>query len=201
MASARYSAADYTRALLAILPVGRAWPKEPGTRQYAVASGLAPSFERLDARAQTLLVDAFPATTLELLPEWEASLGLPDPCEGEGQGVEQRRAQVVARLVNAGGQSVTYFLAALARLGYSDASIEQYAPFRADRDGADHALYGVEWAYAWRINLPELRAFYFKADVSAAGEALVTVSNDVALCTIRALKPAHTTVFFTNDPA
>lgn len=200
MADARFSPADYVAALLALLPRGRVWPKDPAATQNGVLQGLAPTYVRLDARAMTLLVDAFPATTVELLPEWEQSLGLPDPCEGADQGLEQRRAQVVTRLASAGGQSVAYFLEVLARLGYPDGSIEQYAPFRADRSVAETPLFGPEWAFAWRVNLPELRVFYFQADISAADEPLLVISNDVAVCVIDALKPAHTTVFYTTDP-
>jgi uncharacterized protein YmfQ (DUF2313 family) len=199
MADALFSEDDYIAAQLALLPRGRVWPKDADSIQHAVAAGLAPSWRALDARAQTLLVDAFPATTLELLPEWEASLGLPDPCEGDGQGLEQRRTQVVSRLTSAGGQSVGYFLGVVAQLGYTGASIRQYAPFRVDRDGADQTLYGEDWAFAWTLNLPDLRVFYFQPDISAAGEALMIVANDVAACVVNALKPAHTTVIYTND--
>lgn len=200
MTGSLYSEADYEAALQQLLPVGRAWPRDPDSVQLKVIAGLAPAYVRLDARAQALLVDAFPATTLELLPEWEASLGLPDPCEGPDQTVDQRRLQVVSRLINAGGQSVAYFLGVLARLGYADASITQYQPFRADVDHADRPLYSSEWAFNWTINLPELRIFYFRADISTAGDPLFTVSDNSVACTIEALKPAHTTVDYTSNP-
>ncbi len=196
MAAALFTAEDYKAALLALLPTGRVWPKDPDATQYAVLSGLAPTFERLDARAQTLLVDAFPASTLELLTEWEDSLGLPDPCEGEDQVLQQRRAQVVNRLVNAGGQSVAYFLAALARQGYPDATIQEFSPFRADIGVADAPLYEESWAHAWQITVPDLRVFYFSADISAADEPLLSIANSVIVCAIEAAKPAHTTVLY-----
>lgn len=199
MADALFSEADYAAALVALLPRGKVWPKEPDSLQAQVAAALAGTLARLDARAQSLLVDAFPATTLELLPEWEASLGLPDPCEGAGQGIEQRRTQVVGRLSSAGGQSVAYFLDVVARLGYTGASIEQYAPFRVGRDVVGAPLRDQAWAFAWRLNLPDLRVFYFEAGISAAGQALEIISNGVATCVINALAPAHTVVFYTTD--
>lgn len=201
MADALFTDDAYTAALLSLLPRGRAWPRDADSLQYAVAAGLAPALGRLDARAQSLLVDAFPATTVELLPEWEASLGLPDPCEGADQGIEQRRTQVVSRLTSAGGQSVAYFLAVVEQLGYFGATITQYAPFRAERDAAEGPLYGDAWAFAWLMNLPDLRLFYFKADVSAVGEALSAEANDVATCVLNALAPAHTTVLYGADAA
>ena len=74
-----YSAEDYRAQLVALLPRGRAWPKEPGSVQHQVMAGFAPMFVRLDQRSQQLVFDAFPGNTVELLPEWEAALGLPDP--------------------------------------------------------------------------------------------------------------------------
>jgi len=200
MAGPLYSADDYKAALLTLLPRGRVWPKDPDVAQNAVMGGLAETFARLDGRAQSLLVDAFPPTTLELLPEWEASLGLPDPCEGPDQVLQQRRTQVVYRLVNTGGQSVAYFIGVLSRLGYENATITQFAPFRADVDCADRPLYGETWWSVWQINLPDLRVFEFCADISAADEPLISIANDSVFCVIDQTKPAHTTVFYTNNP-
>lgn len=201
MAEALFPDEAYRDQLLALMPRGRVWPKAPGSPQHGLASGLAPTFGRLDARAQQLLFDAFPANTVELLLEWEWTLGLPDPCEGEDQTLEQRRAQVLARLTVGGGQSKAYYLQVLATLGYADASITEYAPFRADHSVANSPLYSEDWWYVWTINLPGLRAFYFEADISAAGEALLTVANDSVFCVIAAIKPAHTIALYTFDPA
>jgi uncharacterized protein YmfQ (DUF2313 family) len=200
-AVARYSREDYAAQLLALLPTGRVWPKDPGSVQGQVATGLAPTFERLDQRAQQLLIEAFPGSTTELLAEWEATVGAPDPCAGEDQAVEQRRAYVVGKLVNAGGQSVAYFLGVLARLGYPDATITQYAPFRVGVDHADWPIYSEEWAHHWSINLPGVSVFYFSADVSVAGDPLTVIGEaDQVICVIDGLKPAHTTVSYTFDP-
>jgi uncharacterized protein YmfQ (DUF2313 family) len=196
MADALFSATDYVDALAMLFPRGRAWPMAPGTVQRQVLEALAAGLTRFDARAQTLLVDAFPGATIELLPEWEATTALPDPCDGDGQTVDQRRAQVINRLVSAGGQSVPYFLGVLTRLGYTGAQIVEYAPFRADVGCADQPLYTDPWAFHWTIVLPGLSVFYFQADVSAADEPLFTVSDQAVLCTIATLQPSHTTVDF-----
>lgn len=201
MAEALYGQADYEAALRSLFPTGRAWSREPDALQGQLVAGLAPTLVRLDARAQTLLVDAFPATTVELLPEWEASLGLPDQCEGPDHVVEQRRQQVVNRLVNTGGQSKAYFLDVLARLGFADCEITEYTPFKADVSVADWPVYDESWTHAWRVNVPGLRIFEFKADISTADEPLLTISDQVIFCVIEALKPAHTLVIYTTDPA
>ncbi|MES2034885.1 MAG: putative phage tail protein [Pseudomonadota bacterium] len=200
MADSLFSTLDYTQALTALLPRGRVWPKDPGSAQHAVMAGFAPTFQRLDARAQTLLVEAFPATTTELLPEWEDSLGLPDPCDGPDQTVDQRRAQVLNKFVSAGGQSVLYFEGVLARLGYPTATITQYAPFRVGIDHVGFPIYGIEWIYHWTINLPTLSIFWFEVGVSSVPGPLFAISDQAVFCVIDDLKPAHTTVDFTNIP-
>ena len=93
---------------------------------------LAQVYVRQTARSRNLVVDAFPATTVELLPEWENTLGLPDPCAGPSPTLGQRIAQVVARLTDSGGQSVAYFVELARRLGY-DITVTQYAPSRFGR--------------------------------------------------------------------
>lgn len=197
---ARFSAVDYRDALLSLLPRGRVWPREPGSTQHQLMAGVAPTFERLDARAQQLLFDAFPVNTVELLAEWEATLGLPDPCEGEGQTLEQRRAQVVVKLFTGGGQSVPYYEAVLSRLGYTNAEITEYAPFRAGHSAPGDPINGEDWWYAWNIDLPDVRAFYFRAGDSAAGDRLSSYSDESASCVIAAIKPAHTIVTYTYGP-
>lgn len=188
----------YRDALLSLFPRGRVWPREPGSSQHMLASGLAPSFGRLDARAQQLLVDAFPATTVELLDEWEASLGLPDPCDGEGASAEQRRAQVLVKLFEGGGQSKAYYLAVLERLGYAGATIQEFAPFRADVSFADAPLYDDDWWHVWQITLPEFATYYFEADVSFAEDYLESYGNEAVFCVIAAIQPAHTLVLFST---
>ncbi|WP_338085472.1 putative phage tail protein [Gluconacetobacter entanii] len=95
-----YSAADFLAAFQRHLPTGPIWPREAGSNQATALGCLMPTLERLAQRDENLLIDAFPATTVELLPEWQASLGLPDACAGTDPTIEQQRAQVVARLTD-----------------------------------------------------------------------------------------------------
>lgn len=199
MADALYTIDDYQAALQALLPPGRAWSRDPDAVQNQVLAGLAPSYVRLDARAQTLLVDAFPGSTVELLPEWEASLGLPDLCEGPDLVIQQRRQQVINRLVNTGGQSKGYFLDVLTRLGFTGQTITEFTPFKADVSAGDTPVYDESWAFAWQLNVPGLRVFEFSADISTGDEPLLVIADDVIVCTIDALKPAHTLVIYTTD--
>ena len=108
MLAPNLTSADYLRAFQALMPRGRVWPRDQDAIQTQVLSGLTQIYSRQTGRSNYLLADSFPGTTYELLPEWESTLGLPDPCAGESPTVQQRRAQVVARLASGGGQSGLY---------------------------------------------------------------------------------------------
>lgn len=197
MAAPTLLAANFLSAIQALLPRGQVWPRDQDAVQTKVLSGLAPSYERNTARANYLLVDAFPGTALELLPEWEATLGLPDPCAGPAPTLQQRRAQVIARISNTGGQSVAFFIEFAKSLGY-DITVTQFAPFRAGQNSAGDAVNSEAWAYAWQVNAPAVTVSYFRAGRSCAGDSLATWGNTVLACEIGALKPAHTQVIVAN---
>jgi uncharacterized protein YmfQ (DUF2313 family) len=177
--TARFALADYAAVLRRLLPRGRVWSEDPGSVQGAVITGLAGGFERSDAAAVALLVDVFPATTDALLPEWEASLGLPDPCAGPEATAPQRRAQVVARLVAGGGLSASRYITFAAELGFT-IEIETYAPFRVGVNRVTQRLFSRAWAHAWGVRV--------LANTSG-------LSSAVLLCELEAIRPAETTVF------
>lgn len=195
MAAPNYSAADYLSAMQALMPRGRVWPREPDAVMTQVLSGLSQSFARHTERSNYLLVDAFPATAVELLPEWEATLGLPDPCAGPSPTVAARQAQVVARLTNSGGQSPAYFVRYAGLLGYT-ITITEFAPARVGQSRVGQPLNGNDWAFAWRINAPLNTISQSRVGIARAGEPLASWGNAVLECEIRELVPAHTIPIF-----
>ena len=54
-----YSAQDFARALLALLPSGRVWPKDLESTQGLFMQALAQVYVRQTARSRNLVVDAF----------------------------------------------------------------------------------------------------------------------------------------------
>lgn len=195
MLAPNLTADDYTRIILALMPRGRIWPKEPDATQAATAQGLAGAYVQQTARANNLLIDAFPASSTELLPEWEKTLGLPDPCMGENPTLQQRRAQVVARLTSSGGQNAAFYIAYAAALGFT-VTVTNYAPFRAGQSTAGQQLGTSDWFFTWSINAPLNTVTYFAAGQSAAGEPLATWGNEVLECELTPLAPAHTILQF-----
>lgn len=190
-----YLATDFLAAFQALLPSGRAWPRDPDAMQTSVLAGLMPTYERSNARANYLLADAFPPTADELLPEWEASLGLPDPCVGPEPTIQLRQATVLARFVGLGGQSVAHYMALAAALGFT-ITISQYTPFRCGQQRCGDPLGSPDWAFTWAVNAPSETVTIFAVGRSAVGEPLQSWGNAVLECELAAAAPAHTVLQF-----
>lgn len=196
MPAPNYSSGDYLSALQTLLPRGRVWPREPDAIQTKILAGLTQIYARTNMRANQVIVEALPSTTFQLLPEWEATMGLPDPCAGVSPTVQGRRSQVVARFTGVGGQSVAYIVAFAKSLGYT-ISIKQYAPARVGQSRVGQPLCGPAWAHAWSVNSALNTVTRSRVGTASAGEPLATWSNDVLECEMRSIAPAHTTLFFT----
>lgn len=169
--------ADYAAALTALLPTGGAWPRAAASVEQQAMAALAPTPQRAAASAQALMTDAFPSTAVNLLAEWESTLGLPDPCAGEDPTVEARQDQVTARFIAGGGQSAAFFVSFAKALGY-DITITQFVPSRFGRPFGS-PFGGIPWAFTWQVN----------ASSSSEGNAVLE-------CELQRLAPAHTIVIF-----
>jgi uncharacterized protein YmfQ (DUF2313 family) len=189
-----YQQSDFLQTFQDIMPTGPIWPRDPDAVLTQTINALMPTYVRQYDRSTNLLIDAFPATTVELLPEWEATLGLPDPCTVASPSLEQRQAAVVAKLISGGGQSAAYFVAFAAALGFA-ITIDQYWPFDAD-DPCDGPCYDEGWQFFWQVNAPDVTTFYFSADQSFADDPLETYDATELVCRISILAPAQTTVAF-----
>ena len=176
MTAPAYSVDDYTAALQALLPRGRAWPRDRDATMTQVMKAIAAIYARPNARANYLLVDSVPATAVELLPEWEAALGVPGAYGTLAGTIAGQQAQVVAALAAVGSQTKAYFIALIAGLGRT-ATITEYKRFTV-RDVVGTPINGDNWAHSWLVTI---------TGVSAPSiEALVTL-----------YAPAHTIVAFT----
>ncbi len=199
--AAHFSAADYTAAIRRLLPRGRVWPTEAGTAQEQVIGCLTPLLEDLDAAGVNMLADAFPSSTSNLMPEWQSTLGLPDPCLGANPTRQQQLAQILARFTDAGGQSAAHFISFAARLGF-EITITTYAPFRAGRSRVGQPLCGSDWAFAWLVTIISDAASVdlaaFRAGTARAGDPLSSAaSGRTALrCELERIAPAHMILLF-----
>lgn len=189
------SQAEYRDALAQLLPGGAAWSRDPAAPMMRFLAALGVELERLDGRAAQLLAETDPASTTELLSDWERVVGLPDPCVTLAQTVAERRLALEGRLTAVGGQSRAFFIALAFRLGYS-VTIDEFASGGA-ATSAGITYTGDEWAHIWRVNVPTTVAITpFRAGAGAAGEPLRAWSNEVIECQFNRYKPAHTRVLF-----
>lgn len=186
---------DYLSQFQKMLPRGRVWHRGWGWMQDADLLVLMPLWSRLQARLNDLITEIFPCSTTGMLPEWELTLGLPDPCTGPLPTQQQRTAAVCGKFAGRGGSSREYFIHLAASLGFQ-IEIETYHPFTASQSRAGDPVYDEKWAYAWRVIAEPTQVLFFQAGLSAAGDPLATWGNTLLECEFNRLKPAWTQIVF-----
>jgi len=193
--------ADYLSQLRALLPPGIAWQTEGETYLDALLSGMAEELAMVSARADQLVEEADPRSTNELLTDYERMCGLPDPCLigiADEITTAERRASVLARLINVGAQSAQYFEMLAKSIGYP-VKVEDFKLHDVDSD-VDYPLYAEPWQYAWRVTAPH--TLVRELDVmDTVDDPLASWGNLVMECIINRLKPAHTVVIFSYEEA
>jgi len=187
------NADDYLQHLQGLLPPGPAWTTDPGATFTKQLDAWAQELARIDARAIALTDEANPRTTDELLADWERVAGLPDSCVGPDQTVAQRRASLVAKLASLGGQTVAYYIAIAAALGFTITITEGHE--HSVEDDVEDPLTGHAWAYTFTVNAPlnTVIEITVEDDVETA---LSVWGNQVLECVINRYKPAHTIALF-----
>lgn len=136
----------FEQALAHLLPQGAAWPRDAQSVWMRLLAGLAGLLLEQHDYTHVVATEWLPHTTRTRLEEWEAALGLPDPCFGAAQSYEQRRAAVLARLRGYQGAYADSSPAALgaiaaycAALG-TPATVTYHTPFRVGRDRVGRRL-------------------------------------------------------------
>ena len=187
---------DYRQALQALIPTGRAWPRDPDTVQAAVLRSLAASFQRSDNDALGILSGAFPQTATIMLPEWEKALGLPDDCSiGEVDTIAKRQNAIVSKFISTGGQSKSYFIGIAKTLGYN-ITIKEYRQARSGLSVCGDGLNGDDWPFVWLVEGEETNISYARVGLSYCGDPLRSWGNRQLECRLSALSPSYTLVKF-----
>jgi len=136
-----------------------------------------------------------PRSTSDLLKEWEAVTGLPDPCVSLPQTLKQRRLAVVEKLTRVASLSPQYYIDVAQALGY-DITITEFKVFRLGESSMGDRLNGKDWQYTWRVNSTQLTVRVLKTGQNSMGDPLRSLENDILACAIKRIKPAHTFVIF-----
>ncbi len=174
MVAPLYTDNEYFGQFLKTLPSGPAWSKGLTSQLATIMKPFIQNFSRSNLLANNLLIDGFPATTVQLLPEWEDSLGLPGDCYSlESQTISQRQKAVVAKFAAGGGAALLYLTQFAANLGYQ-IKITDYAPTRISIDPVTGGgLPDQTVAWSWLITV-------------LSGE-----SPSILECEMRHIVPAH----------
>lgn len=188
-----FSADAYRDHLQALLPQGAAWSRDPAAALTRLLHAIADGMAAFDGRADALLDEADPRSAAELLPDWERVCGLPGPCAGPAPTLAERRAAVVSKLTSRGGQSIAFFVALAASLGYT-VTITEFRPATCN-SACTAAINPHPWHYAWRVDAPAETVRVLTCN-SGCDEAIRHWGNEVLECSVRAAAPAHTHVLF-----
>lgn len=184
------------------LPPGPLWDVERDTRLLAFCEGEARELARAHAHLEKIIIESNPATTDELLLEWEDVFGLPNECAPLALGRAARQAAVRAAFLATGGQTPAYIQSLLLQVFGVDADIleGQKTPFTtSDGTGADTP------PFSGSVVGDQLHFYYewFEWTVFIYDEGL-TYGNpemyDRMVCFLDHIKPAHTTVTIAYSP-
>jgi uncharacterized protein YmfQ (DUF2313 family) len=137
---------QWHEALLQQMPRGRAWPRDPESNLSQYVKGFAQRLVDAELSADQLLLEMRPETTVQLLPEWEEYLGLPE-CAVPNQTFESRRAAVVEKYHRKGGLQTWQIEALALALGFT-VEVREHFPHHVQRT----VLYPI-WPNRWRYTL------------------------------------------------
>lgn len=140
------SVTRYRDALLSLLPQGRAFLRDRGLPLYQLIEGVAKEFSRVGERIVDLQREEMPHESTELLPDWEETLGLPDPAIPVGT-LATRRGMVAARLLDDTGHSMPDIETIAAAMGYGPPVVTRWPPFRVGVSRIGYRLYGRGWGH------------------------------------------------------
>lgn len=113
---------DSGRMLAYHMPVGRAWSRsfDRTSNLGMLVAGMAVEYYRLGVMSEKISVEMDVDTTVEMLSEWEQSVGIPNACLRNNGDIDTRRRNVKALLTNFGGvQTVDDFRQLASFFGYS----------------------------------------------------------------------------------
>lgn len=201
--------------VLACAPRGEAW----GTDEADDGTGASPVQRKSWLGIATCLAaiyrwcfeaatQAYPTAITFSLADWEAELGLPDPCGPDNPSFAARKAAVRAKLTAHGGASPGYFICVARAAGY-DISIDEPSGFECGMGGSELGPDGGELTKTdpetvWIVRPQGYRMYEFElgaggGELGPGGTRLVSYSDIAGLeCLLRAISPVHTQLVFAS---
>lgn len=172
-------------------PPGSALSRETGSWYVRLMHALAEEFARADAFVESLADELDPTTTSELLPEWEAMAGLPDPCAGQLPTIEARRGAVVARLSARARLDKLALMEAAETYGFTIDDVIEYDAFVAGTSEVGEELADQESQFVVDIETPTAQIFEAEVGGFAVGDPLGFIGDLALACLLERVKAAH----------
>lgn len=188
--------ADYTHAMLALLPIGPAWPRDQSSWWGLWFKAISAEFVRAEKQHEQLLKEMSPATTELLLEAYETDYALPDPCLTQDQTISERREALFVKATSIGQQNKQFFIDTAKALGY-DITITEYSSANPGTQTSyqNQPIAGDAWNFVWQINA-SLENYHARRYGSAYGELYSTFGNEQLECAMRAVAHDHRVLFF-----
>ena len=180
----------YAAQLQALLPEGRAWPRDRDAALTRLMEALARGLARVDRDATMLLDEVRPDTTTNLLSDWDRIMGLPDACSELESGIAQRRAAILEKLVGQPDPTPDAYIETARKFGLT-VSIIEHDQTRAeaipDLDTDDG-----RWRFVWWVTVDDDSSRLFSV-LSGVSTPLLSYDRNLELeCRLQGLSPAHT---------
>jgi len=167
----QYTQLEFAEAFVRLLPTGPAWATDFNSQLRIALYPLANTYATNETLAQNLLIDIFPSTSVQLIPEWNESLGLPGPCSIGSSNVAVSQSAIVAQINNQGGVSEAYYISYALSMGYV-ITISNYSSLRIGHD-INQSCYDRKYDFIWIVTI-----------VSGAVPSYLE-------CMLRQIAPAH----------
>ena len=195
------SVTDYLRMLQALLPLGKAWNRDPDSTMTEVLTAQADEFVRLDTRSDDLRRERDTRFASELLVDHETDLGLPDECSELSPTITTRRREAHSRLITLGQQNPAYFIELAEALGWT-VTITEYTPFWMAVGAMGDPVGDQEVIFYWKVTIAYGGGdiIYFTTGNSEIGDPLSYIpGTDTLICILNKFKPGHTTLIWDYD--
>lgn len=189
---------DYEHQINALLPRGPIWHRREGGVLDAVLYALGREAARVDERANAVLDEADPRTSIEELSRWFDEWGIPSACLEAiaDPSREQMRQELLAKITSNLGLTAAFFESLAGTLGYQ-AKVTTFVEHTVDST-VDEALWDQQWTTVMTLGITirsDGNTEYFGV-TWGADEALARWGSALLECMIRALALAHVYVIF-----
>lgn len=180
-----HSVAQWTSSILAQMPRGIIWQRATSLDLYKYAQGYAPRLERAEASADNLLFEMRPESTLQLLPEWEEYLGLPECVAEPVTNLEYRRYAVVEKYHRKGGLQAWNIQKLATDLGFT-VEVDETFPHHCMRS-CTYPLWEQKYRYILRVTVYGIPGAYMTC-LDDILTPLLTSDARVLECTLQRYK-------------